>query len=495
MLGPDRAHRTVTRSLRQRSCVPELCIYRFSRFPVAWGTSASAEPARHTHSRRPRDLSRFARRFDRRRRAARRSRLHRGVRAEHGPLGQLRPRLHLPLAARRRVLAVRLSLTVGGPPSIWWIVIVGAGQLLVSLVFGEVVSQYPIHGGIYPWTRRLWGRRVRLDGRLGLHLGDDRHRSPPWPSTARGFVAACSASTRHRRHDASWLAARPAADRPRASTTAAPEVARPRIARIGLAAELIGVIALGLYLLIFQREQDVRRSSSTPWASGATAATWARSSPRRWPGCSCSTASRRAVTSPRRSQTRPGASRKAMILTILVGGVSGALLVRRLRARRTRPAGDRGRRGRRPDPGDPRVALGTVGAKVFLVIAITAFLSCVLSLQAAASRLLYSFARDGCCPAAAGCRKVSATASVPTNALIVVCIVPALIACSCDFERRPALPGDGVRRARHLRRLPDGRARGAAAAAQGLEARPGCGTWGRPASSSTSRRSPTASSR
>ena len=52
-----------------------------------------------------------------------------------------------------------LALTVGGPPSIWWIVIVGAGQLLVSLVFGEVVSQYPIHGGIYPWARRLWGRR------------------------------------------------------------------------------------------------------------------------------------------------------------------------------------------------------------------------------------------------------------------------------------------------------------------------------------------------
>lgn len=51
------------------------------------------------------------------------------------------------------------ALATGGPPSIWWIVIVGAGQFTVSLVFGEVVSQYPIHGGIYPWARRLWGRR------------------------------------------------------------------------------------------------------------------------------------------------------------------------------------------------------------------------------------------------------------------------------------------------------------------------------------------------
>ena len=51
------------------------------------------------------------------------------------------------------------SLSIGGPPAIWWIVIVGLGQLLVALVFGEVVSQYPLAGGIYPWTRRLWNRR------------------------------------------------------------------------------------------------------------------------------------------------------------------------------------------------------------------------------------------------------------------------------------------------------------------------------------------------
>ena len=52
-----------------------------------------------------------------------------------------------------------VAMTVGGPPSIFWLFIVGGGQLLVALVFGEVVSQYPIAGGIYPWTRRLWGKR------------------------------------------------------------------------------------------------------------------------------------------------------------------------------------------------------------------------------------------------------------------------------------------------------------------------------------------------
>jgi len=41
-----------------------------------------------------------------------------------------------------------ISMATGGPPSIFWIFIVAGGQFLVSLVFGEVVSQYPIHGGI-----------------------------------------------------------------------------------------------------------------------------------------------------------------------------------------------------------------------------------------------------------------------------------------------------------------------------------------------------------
>ena len=41
-----------------------------------------------------------------------------------------------------------VALATGGPPSIWWIIIIACGQLLVSVVFGEVVSQFPIHGGI-----------------------------------------------------------------------------------------------------------------------------------------------------------------------------------------------------------------------------------------------------------------------------------------------------------------------------------------------------------
>src|SRR6478735_10833849 len=52
-----------------------------------------------------------------------------------------------------------IAFVAGGPPMIWSIVIAGLGQLLVALVFSEIVAQFPVAGGIYPWARRLWGRK------------------------------------------------------------------------------------------------------------------------------------------------------------------------------------------------------------------------------------------------------------------------------------------------------------------------------------------------
>src|SRR5437763_1157267 len=50
------------------------------------------------------------------------------------------------------------ALATGGGAMFWAIPIVVAGQLMVVLVFGEVVSQFPIAGGIYQWARRLNSR-------------------------------------------------------------------------------------------------------------------------------------------------------------------------------------------------------------------------------------------------------------------------------------------------------------------------------------------------
>ncbi len=63
------------------------------------------------------------------------------------------------------------ALATGGPPMIWSFLIVGVGQLLVALVFSEIVAQFPVAGGVYPWARRLWGRRYAVDDRVGVSGG------------------------------------------------------------------------------------------------------------------------------------------------------------------------------------------------------------------------------------------------------------------------------------------------------------------------------------
>ena len=52
-----------------------------------------------------------------------------------------------------------IAFVAGGPPMWWTYIGVGLGQLMVCLIFGEIVSQFPISGGLYPWARRLVGKR------------------------------------------------------------------------------------------------------------------------------------------------------------------------------------------------------------------------------------------------------------------------------------------------------------------------------------------------
>jgi amino acid transporter len=315
-----------------------------------------------------------------------------------------------------------LAVSTGGPPSIFWLFIVGTGQLLVALVFGEVVSQYPIHGGIYPWTRRLWGRRYA------------------WMSAWVYIWAMIVTITAVAEFGSGFLASLVGLPVTKTATFLLTVVllvvalglnftgtkTLGRVARIGLAAELIGVIAVGLYLLIFQRHQDfsVFFKSMGVEGNGSYAGAFlgaALAGLFLFYGFEACGDVAEEVTDPARRIPW------AMILPILVGGVSAlvafggyVLAAPDLQAIVSGKDVD-------PIPAILQASLGSVGAKIFLVVAITAFLSCVLSLQAAASRLLFSFARDGMIPGHKWLAKVSPRSKVPTNALIVACTIPVII--------------------------------------------------------------------
>lgn len=86
-----------------------------------------------------------------------------------------------------------------------------------------------------------------------------------------------------------------------------------------------------------------------------------------------------------------------------------------------------------PIPAILNEALGETGATVFIIIAVIAMLSCILSLQAALSRLIFSFSRDQMLPGSTWMSKLSKN-SVPDNAMIVSCLLPVLICVWVYFQ-------------------------------------------------------------
>lgn len=199
------------------------------------------------------------------------------------------------------------------------------------------------------------------------------------------------------------------------------------IAQIGLTAELVGVVALGLFLLLFKRENKVSVLFDSLGATGGHSSyLWtflgaALTGLFLFYGFEACGNVAEEVTDPGRRIPR------AMWLTIVIGGVSGVASFAGYLLAAPDLKGIVS--GEIPDP-IPAIlegALGSVGARLFLVVAMMSFISCVLSLQAAVSRLIYSFARDRMTPASGWLSHVSERHAVPTRALAVACVAPILL--------------------------------------------------------------------
>lgn len=328
------------------------------------------------------------------------------------------------------------GLSTGGPPSVFWILIVGAGQYLVTLVFGEVVSQYPLAGGLYQWGRRLWNGRYAwilswvYVFAVIIAITTTALFSPD-------FVVALFADTDSLSTGASPLAQALIAGamiifcallNARGTKTLA------RIAKIGLVAELSGIILVGLYLLLFNRKQPVSIFFDTLGAgTDGQGYIWA------FFGASvvglvlcygfeaCGEVAEEVPNPGRRIPF-------SMQLTVVVGSLSAFFsFAGYLLAAPDLPAIVDGSVGN-PIPAILQSSLGTFGMKLFLVVVLISFIACVMGQQAAASRLVYSFARDKMFPGSRRFAKLSPKYHVPTNALIAITVVPAFIIFFVYFQ-------------------------------------------------------------
>lgn len=144
-----------------------------------------------------------------------------------------------------------LAVTLAGPPAVWWILIVACGQLLVALVFGEVASQYPITGGLYPWARRLWGKKYAWIA-AWIYL---------WALVVTITSIAEYTSTfveslfHYGQTPATMLVTSVLLLLLMMAVNMSGTKNLARVAKIGFWCEIVSVIALGIYLLIFHRSQ------------------------------------------------------------------------------------------------------------------------------------------------------------------------------------------------------------------------------------------------
>src|SRR5215212_10761135 len=124
-------------------------------------------------------------------------------------------------------------IATGGPAAAWTYPIAMAGQFLVALVFAEVLSQYPIAGGPYAWALLITiaGVAYGAGAFAGALFGVTP--TPVWEIVVALALLAIAAAI---------------------NFSGTKNLSRAVTA--GFAAEIIGVVVIGLYLIIFGRQHS-----------------------------------------------------------------------------------------------------------------------------------------------------------------------------------------------------------------------------------------------
>ncbi len=315
------------------------------------------------------------------------------------------------------------SFMTGGPPMVWAFPIVALGQFMVALVFGEVVSQFPVAGGVYPWSRRLWGSRwAWMNGwvymiALFTSIGGIAYGASPFLSALFGFEASINNMI------IAALALLLTATVINFGGTKVVSTA----AMVGFIAELAGAVVVGLWLLTTSRNQPLSilfeipsqiatdgRAYFPAFAAAALVAVF------QFYGFE-------ACGDVAEEVPNPGIQiPKAMRMTIYIGGAAATFVVVSLVL--AIPNLGAALSGEDPDPVTTLLkdAFGPV-FKVVLAVVMISFVSCLVSLQAAGSRLVYSYSRDEMIMGHRILRKFWQARHIPPYALLLAAAVPAVI--------------------------------------------------------------------
>jgi amino acid transporter len=314
------------------------------------------------------------------------------------------------------------AIATGGPAMFWSYLFVGLGQLLVALVFGEIVSQFPIAGGLYPWARRLVGKRwAWMAGWVYLWalfttIAAVAVGGAPYLAQLLGFKSTQVGEV--------VIAVVMIAGTTALNVSGTKLLAR--VAMFGFVCELLGAIVVGGYLMLFARHQSfgVLFQSFGLGNGNYLPAFLASSVAAMFCYYGFEACGDVAEETPNASTAIP----KAMRMTIYIGGFAAMLVCLALVL--AVPDLNAVFSGADTDPVTTtlRAALGPIGLRAVIAVVMVSFFSCLLSLQAATSRLLYSYGRDRMIFGGERLSTLSPRTRVPVFALLVAGVVPALIA-------------------------------------------------------------------
>jgi amino acid transporter len=317
---------------------------------------------------------------------------------------------------------VLVGTVVAGPAWVWVLPVALAGQCLLLAVYAELASEFPIAGGAYQWSRRLMG------GAYG------------WFS---GWVAICAyavANTTVAYLGAPWLLAlfdiAPSANRIVAAgmvlvvacalAGAFGVVLLGRAIRVGIAAEVVASVGVGLALLLVFRAHDVSLLSGTLGAEAlfggsVGAAMLAALAVGGWVFIgfdACVGVS---------EETHDAAHHVPRAIWIALLSVAALVVLNAIATTLAHPDPGAVVAGRDADPVQSAVvaSFGGWSAKPFAAVVLAAFLACGIAAQSLTARSIYSIARDGVLPCSRGLRRVDRRGS-PSVAIVVTAVVACL---------------------------------------------------------------------
>jgi amino acid transporter len=324
-----------------------------------------------------------------------------------------------------------LAINVAGPTFWFGFILVFGGQLLVALVFAQLVSRWPLEGSIYQWSRRL------VSNGYGWFAG----WAYMWTLVIAMATVALGA--------AGFMATIFGLDAPTAGQksliafiilvagTALNLVGRQALKifmTASIVAEVIGSLGLGTWLLLFHRNQSLSvltdgvgsgitsdyLSLSGPFLVAVAFIGWS------FVGFESAGAIAEEVHEPRKNLPKAVIFSLTFIaIVVIYSSLAIILAIPDMSAVTAAP----------DDPkfiADPvswtlTSALGESIAKPVEILFVIGFLASFLALQTSASRVIWAYARDGALPGSGFLVRLSAGQKQPINAIMVTTIIGAVL--------------------------------------------------------------------